>query len=678
MKPLYILGTGLSHDGSACLLKNGRIAVAIEKERVTRTKHDGQNDAAAIRYCLDAAGITINDVDLVVQNANFGMFEYGSDWFAGPRSFPAGLPIKSISHHLAHAYSAVGPCPFEEAAVLIIDGCGNALDECIDLQGATIPEEPPPELRGIYFEKDSYYSFDGKSVQPRYKDFSCWGTAIRGYPLHPSTTRHSIGGLYLGASMYAFNGFEDAGKLMGLAPYGRPGVHDFPIFDLRDGRVFVRYDWMPQFQQPARSTAEFKANFQHYADLAYWVQKEVERAILYVVESRRALTRSSNLCYAGGVALNAVANRRVLRESGFREVFIQPAAGDNGLAIGCAYYGWLEILGRPRVLHDGGTCFGRSYSQAEVDRGLGAQQHSVSARRSRSIVEDAAELLANGNVIAWFQGRSEFGPRALGNRSILADPRRPDVGNFINSRIKFREDFRPFAPSVVVEEANLYFDCEYESPYMILVAPVRKEWINAIPAVVHKDGSARVQTVHPKSNPRYYALLRAFRDLTGIGVLLNTSLNRKRMPIVETPDEAMQFYVSCDLDALIVGDMLIQKTAAGAPPPATIETLFGEIGAAITRYASHGLPLEGVYQINISEVQSWTIDLSRASPLVTNGPPHVNPDVVIETTESGFRDFMAATNEDDLNRHLAADKIRVLDRFNMARNLIRILRFRWA
>src|SRR5262245_39844099 len=390
----YVLGTGLSHDGSCCLLKDGVIVVAIEKERVTRLKHDGGNDADAMRYCLDAEGIGIDDLSLVVQNANFGMFERGNGWFEGPRILGDSVPVVTVSHHLAHAYSAWGPSPFREAAVLVIDGCGNAYDECLDRDGAQVPVDPlAPDVRHLYFEKDSFYVSEGDRLRPLFKDFSPWGKFIRGYPMSPPTTLHSIGGLYAAASIYALLGLDDAGKLMGLAPYGRPGVHDFEIFDLRDGRVFVREDWMARFDNPSRGYDHFRRHFQHYADLAFWVQREVERALLYVVEARRALAPAENLAYAGGVALNAVANRRILRESGFERVHFQPAAGDNGLAIGAAYYGWLVTLGRERVLHDGSTCFGRTYPERAIDHALERIDDGVAVEKVADPAGRAAELL---------------------------------------------------------------------------------------------------------------------------------------------------------------------------------------------------------------------------------------------------------------------------------------------
>lgn len=561
-KPIYVLGTGLSHDGSACLLKDGRICVAIEKERITRVKHDGFNDSAAIVYCLDAAGINLSEVDLVVQNANFSMHKSGSDWFHGPRILGKSVPTVTISHHLAHAYSAIGTSPFEESAVLVIDGCGNALDDCIDLSNSVVTENPPDEFRPLYFEKDSYYTFANNQMLSRYKDFSVWGMGVKDQPMFPNTTRHSIGGLYLGASVYVFSGMEDPGKLMGLAPYGRPGIYDFPIFDLVDGRPFVRYDWMDQFCQPCRSYEQFKANFQYYADIAYWVQREVERAILYVIEHRYRLAPHKNLCYSGGVALNAVANRRILTEGPFENVYIQPAAADNGLAVGCAYYGWLEALKQERVMHDGSTSFGASYPDTAVGAVVDRRPEIATALCPDDYIRETAELLAAGKIVGWFQGGAEFGPRALGNRSILADPRRREVRDFINRHIKTREDFRPFAPAVLEEDASVYFDCAYKSPYMLLVAPVRPEWRDVIPSVVHEDNSARLQTVSASLKPAFYRLLQEFKRLTGLGVLLNTSFNKRGMPIVETPDQAMDLYVNSALEVLVMNHRVLVKTSA--------------------------------------------------------------------------------------------------------------------
>jgi carbamoyltransferase len=696
-RPTYVLGTGLSHDGSACLLRDGQVAVAIEKERVTRVKHDGYNDTAAIRYCLEAEGIAIEDLALIVQNGIFGDFSRGNSFFAGPRLLTDDLPVPvvNISHHLAHAYSAIGMCPFPEAAVLVIDGCGNALDECTDLKGFELPFAADDGVRHLYFEKDSYYLWREGRLQTVFKDFSPWTNLFKKTcPMMLNTVaKHSIGGVYEQASHYCVRGMADLGKLMGLAPYGREGVIEKRIFELRDGRLFVNDNWMCGFDRPARTDEDLKRDFQYYADIACWVQREAERALLYLAEARYEMHPASNLAYAGGVALNAVANARILRQSKFRQIYMVPAAGDNGIALGCAFYGWLEVLGRERVLHSGSTCFGRSYGnqgvstvlrsledtsappQAAGEAGPAEQiedllwnlqkglQPSVAGgwstnlrwevagvatfatevrdgrlRVSRDAIgqvtavirsdaatitrifrgrlhparavesgrlqctnldgllyfyngidwkavvperavplpkgdfcwrydpdpaESAAQLLADGKVIAWFQGGSEFGPRALGRRSILADPRKPGVVDLINARVKRREDFRPFAPSVLLEDAPTYFEVDLESPYMILVAQVREPWRETLRSVIHRDGSARLQTVTPDWNRRYYDLLKACKRMTGLPILLNTSFNRKGMPIVETPEEAINFFREADgLDALVIEDFVLEHKPA--------------------------------------------------------------------------------------------------------------------
>jgi len=634
----YVLGTGLSHDGSACLLRDGEIVVAIEKERITRRKHDGGNDTDAIKYCLDAAGITIADVALVVQNANFGMMTRGNDWWGGPRVIPSDARVCTISHHAAHAYSAVGTCPFDETAVLIIDGCGNAFDECMDREGSVIPDVPAePEFQQLIFEKDSYYLFADGRLRSVYKDFSPWGMSNRHYPMYPPTTRHSIGGVYLAASMYIFSGFEDPGKLMGLAPYGRPGVYDFEIFDLRDGRAFARYDWMEQFQRPARTPEALRRDFAYYADIAYWVQREVERALLYIFRARHALAPADNVVYAGGVALNAVANARLLAETPFKSFYIQPAAADNGLAIGCAFYGWMEVLKQERRRHNGSTCFGRRHTNASIVAALEAQSDRVDVCETEDHVEVAADALANGHVIAWFQGGAEFGPRALGHRSILADPGRPDVRTFINAEIKRREDFRPFAPSVLAEDVSVFFDCAYESPYMILVAPVRPEWRARLQSVVHTDDSARIQTVTRDSDPKYHRLLTQFKARRGFSVLLNTSFNKRHMPIVETPAEALAFFLGCPLDLLVIEGFVVRKNPV-APAARSLSAYFGEdMPRALAAHTAAALALGGVYQIRVRGTRAWTIDLSNATPRVLEGGDGVSPDVAIELAEDDLQ-----------------------------------------
>jgi predicted NodU family carbamoyl transferase len=688
-KHIYVLGTGISHDGSACLLRDGEIRVAIEKERVTRIKHDGDNDNEAIDYCLHAERIGIDEVDVIVQNANFGSFRFGSGYYSGPRlvSEKLGIPVVTISHHLAHAYSAIGTCPFDECNVLVMDGCGNSLDDCTDLEGAFIPErEITLPFEHLFHEKDSYYSFKDGRCASLYKDFSEWGYSNKRYPMHPNTTKHSIGGLYGAVSVYCFGNMDDPGKLMGLGPYGRPGMFKEEVFELKDGRVFVNYDWMRKYRMPARSYSDFKKNFQTYADIAFGIQQEVERAILYLFEHRLGLCYSENVCYCGGTALNAVANARLLQEKKVRRLYMEPAAGDNGLALGCAFYGWLEVLKKDRKKHSGSTFFGAKYPASKIQEDINAYSQSAEPVRMRKMMDlffhqldtgqrdhegrnsivqlnienfgvyqiclngqlswsaevvgrpdcimrmsgedfcqaivkpkgfeqlirsgrlsisdtkeaeqlfsridlesvsrsvrarindiplspgsplryraadnyvaETARLLAEGKIVAWFQDGSEFGPRALGNRSILADPRLPDVKNFINKHIKFREDFRPFAPSVLLDDVREYFKYGWESPYMILVDQVREGYSDRIRPVVHVNGSSRVQTVTRDWNPKYFDLLTEFKRITGLPMLLNTSFNRKGMPIVETPAEALQFFFSCKLDHLIMDRFIVSK-----------------------------------------------------------------------------------------------------------------------
>jgi len=675
-KAIYVLGTGLSHDGSACLLKDGRICVAIEKERLTRRKHDGGNDRDAIKYCLAAEGIRFDDLSLIVQNANFGMFERGNGWFEGPRFINRNVPVATISHHLAHAYSAIGTSPFDESAIMIIDGCGSGLDECTDVEKTIIPEKPPAELKHLYYEKDSYYIYKDHKLTPIFKDFSPWGMTAKRYPMYPNTTLHSIGGLYLGVSTYVFNGFEDPGKLMGLAPYGRAGVYDFKIFELKDGRAFVNYDWMKDFNEPARSFEDLKGNFQYYADIAYWVQREVERAVLYIINSRHDLSPAENLAYAGGVALNAVANRRVLTESKFKNLYIQPAAGDNGLAIGCAYYGWLEVLKRERVRHNGSTYLGKSYDDFAISQALSKYDGRVEVTETADSTRRTAELLAEGKVVGWLQGGAEFGPRALGHRSILADPRNPGIRDHINARIKFREDFRPFAPSVMAEESALYFDCDYESPYMILIAQVREEWRDKIPSVIHRDDSARIQTVTAESDAKYYRLLKSFKAVTGISVLLNTSFNKRGMPIVETPEQALDFYLDCDLDVLVLNNYVISKAAQKVVMSLDLSRLFNEdIKRALEHNPTETRRLQGVYQINIVGVRSWTIDLLKGSPEITEGPSSERPTAVIEIAEADFQ-ALRSDPENEALRLYRSGKLKIEGNPAVAMNIAKILRLK--
>ncbi|MCB0697139.1 MAG: hypothetical protein KDC07_07225, partial [Chitinophagaceae bacterium] len=378
------------------------------------------------------------------------------------------------------------------------------------------------------------------------------------------TTQHSIGGLYSVISGYVFGNMDDAGKLMGLAPYGNRALYDTPLFRYSGDRVFVNEDALKHLTQPSKGYDDFKTRFKYFADIAAWAQREVEEAILYTFKTRLKHNYHPNLCYAGGVALNAVANARLLKEGIVENLYIQPAAADNGLSIGCAYYGWLEVLKKEKQQHIGSTYFGKSYPEEEAQNAINKytaifKVSGINIIHPDNVAAQTAQYLAKGKIVAWYQNGAEFGPRALGNRSILADPGLPEVQAFINREIKFREDFRPFAPSVLAEDVTKYFRYAYESPYMILVDEVLPEYRELLPGVTHADNSARVQTVTRSMNPEYYALLQAFKAESGIGILLNTSFNKRRQPIVETPEQAIELFLETALDILVIGNLVLQK-----------------------------------------------------------------------------------------------------------------------
>lgn len=567
-KPTYVLGTGLSHDGSSCLMRDGKVIFGIEKERITRKKHDGFNDKLTLEYCLEAEGITWRDVDLLVENNTKNRFELEDQRLRLGREIPEFVPRVNISHHLAHAYSAAGASPFSESTVVVIDGRGSSLDNCVDVTSNVLPADVrsvPIDCRDELFEKASIYFFQNGRMETVFKDFSkllSRNFERTKFPLAPPTMEHSVGEYYGGVSQYVFGKDFQEGKLMGLAPYGRHGALLGDGFVLREGRAFINYDGVLNVSNELCGGFYDRPEcFQTYADLAYWAQQEVEKALLYLIRAAHSLAPSLNLSYAGGLALNAVANRRLFKETPFNNFFFQPAAGDNGIALGCCYYGWLEVLKRSPVKHNGISAFGKRYNAKRCFNAIASMGSAFSVTEPKCILNATAQMLANGRVVGWFQGPSEFGPRALGYRSILADPRRAEMRDFINRKVKLREDFRPFAPSVTEEDAAVYFKEDFDSPYMILVMNTHPEWRERIPAVVHRDGTARVQTVSQSLNPLYYRLLKEFEQITGIPILLNTSFNRRGMPIVETPEQAVKFFIESDLHTLVLDRYIVTKNS---------------------------------------------------------------------------------------------------------------------
>ncbi|WP_026715351.1 carbamoyltransferase family protein [Flavobacterium daejeonense] len=563
-KPIYILGTGLSHNGSAVLLKDGKICVAIEKERLSRIKHDGGNDTLAIQYCLEAEGIDMSAISLVVQCANFDIPD--PKQFHGKRIFSdANSPkIVTISHHLAHAYSTVGTSPFSECAVMIIDGCGSPLSQHLELH----PEEQltiRPEFiaeNKMMCEKDSFYHFQNNTLTPLFKDFSEMDE-INNAVLAMATTKHSIGGFYAAISKYVFGDLEDVGKLMGLAPFGKSNCFDCEAFEFRSECLFVKEDWKENFVNPSKGYEYFLQHFSYYANVARWAQEQVEKAVLSCLNFRMERFPHENLSYSGGVALNAVANAKLEDSLVAKNIFFEPAAGDNGLALGCAFYGWISHFGKEKLQHDGSTCFGKQYSQEEIDtvvkKEINEDFNKQFGLNDEELLAYCAAKLNEGKTIGWFQSGSEFGPRSLGRRSILAHPGVENMKNHINRNIKFREDFRPFAPAVLKDKVKDYFEKGRNSPYMILIDKTRPEYLQKLRNVTHCDGTARVQTVDASWNSKFARLIEAFYKQSGIAVLLNTSFNKKGMPMVESPLHAVELFKETALDILVMENTIIEK-----------------------------------------------------------------------------------------------------------------------
>jgi carbamoyltransferase len=572
-KHTYVLGLNTyDHDVSACLLRDGEIAYAIAKERITRRKHATGFHKEAVDYCLEAEGIAFDDVDLVVRNCYILPVEemeqrlayqdmpafLSEDERAQAATDPLYLTrsdkVVTISHHLAHAYSAFATCPFEEGALMVVDGVGS--------YSADVTEVYPPsdETTPLARESESYYRFRGCEIETLRK---VWLEPSRGVLSDEFYNMPGLGALYSRASTYVFGDWNKCGELMGLAPYGRAGAMP-SLMGLANGALSVPA-WSAEFNRPwlADSGDKWEASpaMPHWEDLAWRVQDDTERVLLARAVWLREATGAKNLCLAGGVALNCVANGRIAREAGYENVWIQPAAGDDGVAIGCAYYGHLALQKKPRSFVMRHAYVGREYTEEDVravaDRRL--VRLATRSAASTDICRDTAQVLAEGHVVGWFQGRSEFGPRALGNRSILADPRTAGMKDHLNARVKHRQPFRPFAPIVLAERAHEIFADHRESPFMLLAEHVRPEWRERIAAIVHVDGSARLQTVRQEHNPRLYGLLKAFDALTGVPVLLNTSFNVKGEPIVETPQDALECFLATGIDYLAIHDRLISK-----------------------------------------------------------------------------------------------------------------------
>ncbi|MEM7192915.1 MAG: carbamoyltransferase C-terminal domain-containing protein, partial [Pseudomonadota bacterium] len=523
------------------------------------------------------AGITFDDVRIIVRNSyvlpvakleeRLAYRDFRSYLTRLERTRAAKHPlfqssdprIVDISHHLAHAYSAFAVSPFESGAVMIVDGVGSyCRDVC----------EPMPagsEASPLARESESYYSFDGTALQPLKK---VWLEPAPGFLSDEFFMMQGLGALYSRVSSYIFKSWNKCGEVMGLSAYGRRGAIS-PLARVKDQNLGDQElkvpEWTAARNQPflggGDEAWEDSPNRPHWEDLSRQLQDDTEEVLLARARWLHDKTGAKNLCLAGGVALNCVANGRIVREGPFEHVWIQPAAGDDGIAIGCAYYGQLAVASEPRSFIMRHAYLGKRYGKSDEDDALHPPlvRAFTRHRQHTDIASATAEQLAAGKIVGWFQGASEFGPRALGNRSILADPSDPGMKDHLNARVKHRQDFRPFAPAILAERLADVFECNTPSPFMLLSANVKPEWRARLPAITHVDGSARIQTVDPETNPEFYALLKAFEARTGIPVLINTSFNIRGEPIVETPQHAVNCFIGTDIDTLVLGQTMVEK-----------------------------------------------------------------------------------------------------------------------
>ncbi len=597
MSTSNILGiSAYYHDSAAALVSNGRIVAAAQEERFSRKKHDARFPENAIRSCLESGGIDLNDISHVVfYDKPLIKFErlletYLSYAPQGFKSFVSAMPVwlkeklflkttlkKELAaiggldpkdlppllftaHHESHAASAFYPSPFEKAAVLCLDGVGE-------------------------WATTSVWTGDTNNLVPQWEiDFP-----------------HSLGLLYSAFTYYT--GFKvNSGeyKLMGLAPYGEPKYTQQildNLLDLKDdgtfklnmscfnyaaGLTMTNRKFDEVFGGPPRK-AESEIS-QKEMDIARSIQEVTEEVVLRLARTVQRETGMENLCLAGGVALNCVANGRIQREGPFKNIWIQPAAGDAGGALGAALSAWYGYLGNQRTVNGGdsmqGSYLGPSFSNADIKTYLdqvNAPYHEID---DGELMPQLAEIIASENVVGWFNGRMEFGPRALGARSIIGDPRSEKMQSVMNLKIKYRESFRPFAPAVQAEEVSNWFDHEGSSPYMLIVAPVREdrrlpitteqeqafgiEKLNyrrsEIPAITHVDYSARLQTIHRETNPRFHGLISEFNKKTGCPILINTSFNVRGEPIVFSPEDAYRCFMRTEMDYLVLQNCLLAKT----------------------------------------------------------------------------------------------------------------------
>jgi carbamoyltransferase len=559
---MYVLGIScFYHDAAACLLRDGEVVAAVSEERFTRKKHDSEFPVHAIRYCLREGGITSKDLD-AIGFYDKPLLKFERILYTYLATFPLSLPsfmkaiplwlkqklwvpniireeldydkdIHFIEHHLSHAASSYLVSPFKESAILTVDGVGE-------------------------WATATYGIGKGNEIQ-LFKE-------IR-FP-------HSLGLLYSAFTYYlGFKVNSAEYKVMGLAPYGEPSYYDKirQLIDIcEDGSFRIDMRYFAYDYGLTMTNGRFERLFgiprrepesrlkQVHKDIAASVQKVTEEIMLKMTDHLHHVTGCENLCLAGGVALNCVANGKILKKGNFTEIFIQPAAGDAGGAVGVASYVYHSLKAKPRKFVWNHAYWGPGYSPAEVRDFLRATGVPFHELEREELLCRTAKLIEDQAVVGWFQGRMEFGPRALGNRSILADARNPANKDVVNLKIKFRESFRPFAPAVLEERCRDYFELDQPSPYMLLVAQVPEDK-RTIPSVTHVDGSARIQTVNREQNQLFYDLIKTFEKHTGCPVIINTSFNVRGEPIVCTPKDAYTCFMRTHMDYLVMDRFLLDK-----------------------------------------------------------------------------------------------------------------------
>ena len=565
-KQKYVLGINTSnHDRSAALLKDGRIVCAISEERIDRRKHSqgfyGDNarsivipPMAAINYCLEAEKIAIDDLDLIVIGRSMQLCINDVMKYIPIKDKSKIVELPIPSHHQAHAYSSYFASGFEKSLILIIDEQGHWLENNT-------------------FEKESIYIAENEEIKEL--------QTFKGNYIDIS-----IGMFYDLFSVIL--GFTDgsvpaAGKLMGLASYGKK-EKTYKLLEVnKEGNINVKWDNLIQYLKLKKvlpkdfELSDFKLNYEYKyhtileeiqkylnkvdwndivgQDIAYKAQNEIEEAIIQVVDYWVNKTGITNICLAGGVFLNSIVNYQILKRTSVKDIYIQPAATDDGTAIGYAYIGYYKILKNHLRCKLQNVYLGKEYTENEIENTL--KQYAIPYKHLANIEQVAAKFISDNKIVAWYQGKSEFGPRALGNRSILASPLSVAIRDRINRDIKRRESFRPFAPSVLEEQAQKYFDLVCKSPYMLLIADVIDEKLDGI---IHVDGTARVQTVSKEDNEIFYKLISNYGKISGTPVVLNTSFNVNGEPLVETPYDALKSFIITDIDILCIGNYLIDKS----------------------------------------------------------------------------------------------------------------------